>query len=782
MPLMKRPQSRNQIAFAVAAFIAFAFLSGPALAQVPVPAVPGILNQQGRIAINNLNHEGPGFFKFALLKGDLSETLWTNDGTSTGAPGAEPAAAVETILVKGHYAVPLGDDTYHGNMTNAIPAAVFAENTDVRLCVWFATAAVGPFEKLSPNQRVTSVGYALAASTATMADMATTAATATMADTATTAATATSVSDDAITTVKILDGNITAAKLAPGVADDADADPTNEIQMLSLASSTLSLSNGGGSADLSGLIDLHATWLSGAGAPADSLGTNSDFYLDTTASAWYGPKAGNTWTATGPNDLVGPPGPMGADGPPGPMGVMGLTGADGAPGPMGVMGLTGADGAPGPMGVQGVQGVQGIQGIAGDPGVMGPAGPIGPSGPQGPDILAQGVGVEFPTLGAGTRLMWYTDNGAFRAGKVSGTQWDAANVGAQSTAFGRGTTASGDSSTAMGYDTTASGTASTAMGQSTEASGNRSTAMGETTIASGTASTAMGQSTEASGNRSTAMGETTIASGNRSTAMGSQTTANGSYSTAFGRGTTASGSYSTAMGSQTTASGHYSTAMGRDTEARGLHSTAFGQDTEAISYSSTAMGYQTTARGNYSTAMGFRTTAPSASEVVLGQYNTAYTLASTTLWDSADRLFVLGNGTADANRSDALIVYKNGNATLAGTLTQLSDRNKKENFVEVDPASILDKVAALPVSTWNYKTSPGTDRHIGPMAQDFHAAFGLGNTDKGIATVDADGIALAAIQGLNQKVESENETLKRENEELRRRLEKLENLVGKLAR
>lgn len=83
-----------------------------------------------------------------------------------------------------------------------------------------------------------------------------------------------------------------------------------------------------------------------------------------------------------------------------------------------------------------------------------------------------------------------------------------------------------------------------------------------------------------------------------------------------------------------------------------------------------------------------------------------------------------------------------------------SDRAAKENFTEVNPNEVLEKVAALPMSRWTYKTAPGVE-HIGPVAQDFHAAFGLnGKDDKHIATVDADGVALAAIQGLNEKVES----------------------------
>ncbi len=67
---------------------------------------------------------------------------------------------------------------------------------------------------------------------------------------------------------------------------------------------------------------------------------------------------------------------------------------------------------------------------------------------------------------------------------------------------------------------------------------------------------------------------------------------------------------------------------------------------------------------------------------------------------------------------------------------------------------MLDKVASLPITRWNFKTDQVTE-HIGPMAQDFHGLFNVGTDDKHIATVDEDGVALAAIQGLNQKIERE---------------------------
>ena len=83
----------------------------------------------------------------------------------------------------------------------------------------------------------------------------------------------------------------------------------------------------------------------------------------------------------------------------------------------------------------------------------------------------------------------------------------------------------------------------------------------------------------------------------------------------------------------------------------------------------------------------------------------------------------------------------------------------------------------MPISEWSYNDEPSA-RHIGPMAQDFHAAFGVGETDTCIPTVDANGIALAAIQALNQRLER----LEMESRELRAQNATLQREVGRLRR
>jgi hypothetical protein len=85
-----------------------------------------------------------------------------------------------------------------------------------------------------------------------------------------------------------------------------------------------------------------------------------------------------------------------------------------------------------------------------------------------------------------------------------------------------------------------------------------------------------------------------------------------------------------------------------------------------------------------------------------------------------------------------------------------SDRNAKERFAAVDVQDVLDKVATLSIETWNYKDEEQTIRHIGPMAQDFAAAFSVGEDNRFINTVDASGVALAAIQALYKQLQQKD--------------------------
>jgi hypothetical protein len=109
-----------------------------------------------------------------------------------------------------------------------------------------------------------------------------------------------------------------------------------------------------------------------------------------------------------------------------------------------------------------------------------------------------------------------------------------------------------------------------------------------------------------------------------------------------------------------------------------------------------------------------------------------------------------------------------------GAWENLSDRNAKTGFVPVDVRTILDRLVDLPIHTWRYRTQTAPGRHLGPTAQDFHAQFNLGSDHRRIATIDADGVALAGIQGLNQKLEEQLRQKELEIEELRDRVDRLD--------
>jgi hypothetical protein len=114
----------------------------------------------------------------------------------------------------------------------------------------------------------------------------------------------------------------------------------------------------------------------------------------------------------------------------------------------------------------------------------------------------------------------------------------------------------------------------------------------------------------------------------------------------------------------------------------------------------------------------------------------------------------------------------------SGAWSSLSDRRAKTGIVPVDVAVVLAKVAALPVREWSYAAQGGGVRHVGPMAQDFKAAFGLGEDDRHIATIDEGGIALAAIQGLH----AENAALRARLARDEAQLAILRAQMGRLAR
>ena len=103
----------------------------------------------------------------------------------------------------------------------------------------------------------------------------------------------------------------------------------------------------------------------------------------------------------------------------------------------------------------------------------------------------------------------------------------------------------------------------------------------------------------------------------------------------------------------------------------------------------------------------------------------------------------------------------------------LSDRNAKENIIEIDVEHALEKLAAIPVVQFNYKGVDPEQKHIGIMAQDFHAAFDVAGNPLRISTQDIDGVALAAIQGLYHQLLKERQR----NDQLEARIAAIEQIL-----
>ncbi|MEO6253749.1 MAG: tail fiber domain-containing protein [Ferruginibacter sp.] len=241
-----------------------------------------------------------------------------------------------------------------------------------------------------------------------------------------------------------------------------------------------------------------------------------------------------------------------------------------------------------------------------------------------------------PISGFGRRMMWYADKAAFRTGIVFGTNWDTDSTGKYSFAAGNNTKAFGESSTAIGTNTIASGQASFAAGLDTRATNLSSTSLGTATNSNGFASLANGYASTASGN----------------------------YSFASGYFSVASGISSAAIGSNDTASGINTIALGFKSIASGDNAVAIGYESIAYNLNSNALGYRTRAKGRYSTASGEGTHANAWGSFSTGSYNDSSDTPDPFIKNNIDRIFQVGNGNNNANRSNALTILRNGNTGL----------------------------------------------------------------------------------------------------------------------
>ena len=132
--------------------------------------------------------------------------------------------------------------------------------------------------------------------------------------------------------------------------------------------------------------------------------------------------------------------------------------------------------------------------------------------------------------------------------------------------------------------------------------------------------------------------------------------------------------------------------------------------------------------------------------------------------------------TANLEEQEVFHLAPNGNLTIDGALVESSDANRKANFAAVDGNHVLERVLDIPIQSWNFKHDDPAVRHIGPTAQDFRAAFGLGEDELHIAPLDANGVSLAAIQALYRQMQAQNariETLEQQNAALQEQIARM---------
>ena len=378
------------------------------------------------------------------------------------------------------------------------------------------------------------------------------------------------------------------------------------------------------------------------------------------------------------------------------------------------------------------------------------------------------VSDDFGVIGGGRSNQAGNDNS-----DTTDASYGAVGGGASNAATGFSATVGG------GYNNDANGVSSVVAGGMNNVSGG-----GQATIGGGMNNAVSanygtigggGSSTLATANKVTdeygtvGGGENNQAGNGGSTSDKTHATVGGGYSnTAAGiRATVGGGSMNSASGTVAVVAGGQGNSA---TEAYTAIGGGFGNNASGY-YATVPGGISNSAGGDYSFVAGQRAKANHAGSFVW---------ADSTSADYAS----VGNNAFCARATGGVVFHTNSGLTAGvqvsaggNSWSSVSDRAAKHAFSAVSSREIVEKLAAIPIEEWSYKSEDLSVRHIGPMAQDFHKAFGLGDSDKAISTIDADGVALAAIQGLHEIVEEKDARIK----ELESRVAALERSLARMA-
>jgi len=278
-------------------------------------------------------------------------------------------------------------------------------------------------------------------------------------------------------------------------------------------------------------------------------------------------------------------------------------------------------------------------------------------------------------------------------------------------------------------------------------------------------------------------------------AGGNQVTASDYGAFAYGDQVTVTSTVGVGFGSGVTVSGTAGFSAGASNVCSGFACTAIGYTVRAGGQGSVALGYRTTANNDYSVALGYRASNNThTGTMVMGDESTTDSVRN-----QADNEFrIRYNGGIRLRVSTAA----NGNTPGAGgnvgcdltvavpTWTCASSRLLKENYLAVDGEEVLTRLRGVPVTTWNMIGADRSVRHLGPVAEDFHRAFGLGLGPTAIGLGDIDGVNLAAAKALEARTtalraaleekSARVETLESQLAEALRRLQELEARVARV--
>ncbi len=723
----------------------FLLLLGLSVAFTASAQVPQLINYQGRITVGGTNYDATGLFKFALVNTAGTVNYWANDGTGSG----QPATGVSLAVSKGLYAVLLGDTTVSG-MTTAIGASVFA-NSDVRLRVWFSDGS--GYQQLTPDQRLAAVGYALVAST---------------------------VSDGAITAAKLASAAVTPAKLDPTGATSGQVLTYNGSTVawatpsgggttytagsgLTLSATTFSITTAGvtsthlasGSVGATQIASgaVGATQLASGAVGATQLGTGAVGATQLASGAVTSAKLGASAVGSSALDLTGLTTVLWKAG-----GNSGTT--------AGTHFLGTTDNVALELKANSVRALRIEPNTSSAPNLIGGAAQNSVSaGIVGAVISGGGAG---SYSGSAVTNLVQSDFGSIGGGGANGIK--TGSLGARIGGGYLNLVTNGFYATIGGGYANAASTNSATVG-----GGFYNVASGfESTVGGGQANIASGSVSFVGG------GVTNLASGFESAVVGGELNdATGAVSFVGGGYFNAASFYGATVGG-----GYANGAAGTNAVVAGGESNLASNSVSTVSggYFNGATGRGATVPGGWANlASGSNSFA--AGFVANAGHNGAF------VWSDSSSTTQFGSTVANQFNARAAGGVRFA-TTSAGTVgaqlaagatawSVLSDRTQKKDFAPVDGREVLRKLDGVPVQSWRYNwDEAGSTPHLGPVAQEFKAAFFPGRDDKSISTLEFDGVELAAIQGLHALVKEKDARITA----LEQRLADIEAKLGKLVK